>query len=46
MVFMNLNLANIVAKVQSKIKSTNYIVFDLIRLQALLDSKDIESFEA
>lgn len=44
MLFMKLNLGNIVAKVQSKIKSTNNIVFDLIRLQSLLDSNDTETF--
>lgn len=41
MLFMNLNLSNIASKVQSKIKSTNSIVFDVMRVQALLDTNDI-----
>lgn len=44
--FMDLNLVNMVNKVQSKIKSAKNIVFDILKLKALLNENNFEEFLA
>ena len=43
---MDLNLVNMVNKVQSKIKSAKNIVFDILKLKALLNENNFEEFLA